>query len=259
MNNWLKKFFTPMRGKKFFTTSFILGVLIAAFFGGLFIFNDVSWVHAQPIQSADFGVAQVGQGTGMVAGDIRLTIARVVRAALGFLGTISFVLCLYAGFIWMTSGGSEEKIGQAKKILVNAAIGLVIIASSYGLTTYLITQLLQAVNGPGGEVSSSSLGCTGPDCIGGSGGSTGNVFFVNSLPPEGGACVQNVHPVIVFNRDVDIATVQGSIIVQQKNNATEVAGSWVYGSKKSMVMFVPSAACTGGATGCPKTESPKHF
>lgn len=262
MATWLKKFFTPMRGKKFFTTSFVVGVLISAFFGGLFIFHQIDPVHAQTVQPNDLGLTPIGDATGIPVTDIRLTIARIVRVALGFLGTISFLLFLYGGFIWMTSGGNDEKISEAKKILINAGIGLVIILSSYGLTTYLITQILAAVNGSGSTVSSTSLECTGPDCVGGGGGSTGNVFYVNNLPAAGDVCVQNVHPTIIFNRDVDLSTVQDAIVIQKKSAATMVPGAWQYGAKKSMISFVPQGVCgTSSSTDCfePSTDYQVQF
>ena len=51
---------------------------------------------------------------------------------------------LYAGFLWLTSAGSEEKVGQAKKIITSAIIGLVIIFISYAIATFVITQLIKA-------------------------------------------------------------------------------------------------------------------
>lgn len=240
-----------MRGKKLFTISLVVGVILTAVFGGLFIFGLLpqAVVHAQTVQSSDFGLEQVGQGSGFTGTtDVRITIARIIRIALGFLGTVAFLLCLYAGFLWMTAGGNDERIGEAKKILLNAAIGVIIIASAYGLTTFIITQLVAATNGNGSITDTSGLGCTGPDCIGGGGGATGNVFYINSLPSAGNVCVQNVHPALVFNREVDLATVQNALVIQKKNTATDVVGSWQYGTKKSIIAFVPQGACGNGVT-----------
>ena len=93
-------------------------------------------------------------GTGLSnALDIRIIIARIIRIALGFLGIIAVGLVMYAGFLWMTSGGNEEKIEQAKKILQNAVIGLIIILISFAIVSFILNLLIGATtggqNGPG--------------------------------------------------------------------------------------------------------------
>ena len=50
----------------------------------------------------------------------------------------------------MTSGGDPEKIDKAKKTMVNIVIGLVIIASSFAITRFILTRLGNAT-GVGGE------------------------------------------------------------------------------------------------------------
>ena len=57
------------------------------------------------------------------------------------LGILALSLVLYAGFLWMTSAGNEEKIDKAKGILKNAVIGLIIIMSSWGIVTFIIYKL----------------------------------------------------------------------------------------------------------------------
>ena len=70
--------------------------------------------------------------------DPRLLAARIINVILGFLGIVVLGLILFSGFQWMTSGGDEKKIGDAKKRLTNAVIGLIIILAAWSLTRYLI-------------------------------------------------------------------------------------------------------------------------
>ncbi len=91
-----------------------------------------------PIQE---GVKIIEEPLGLPVYDIRLIIARIIRAALGLLGIVMVVLTLYAGFLWMTAGGNEEQIGRAKKILRNAVIGLAIILSAYAITLFIFKLL----------------------------------------------------------------------------------------------------------------------
>lgn len=78
--------------------------------------------------------------------------AQIVTVVLGFVGTVFFILVLYGGITWMTAMGSSEKVTQAKNILQTAFIGLVIVAASYALATFIFSRL----GGEGGAVN-----CTG--------------------------------------------------------------------------------------------------
>lgn len=74
-------------------------------------------------------------------------VAAVVKVILGFLGVIFIILIIYSGILWMTSAGSEEKIGKAKKTIVAATIGLAIVLSAYAITYFVIDKLLEATRG----------------------------------------------------------------------------------------------------------------
>lgn len=91
------------------------------------------------------------EGTGLSKQDPRITVARFIQVGLGFLGTIAVVLVIYAGFIWMTSEGNAEKIKKAKDLLKSAAIGLLIILSSFAIVTFVINKLNEALGGSGGQ------------------------------------------------------------------------------------------------------------
>jgi hypothetical protein len=93
-----------------------------------------------------FGVS-CGNETGLTDTDPRLVVAKIIRVALGILGILATVLVLYAGFKWMTAGGNEENAKSAQKILFSAVIGLIIILSAYAISTFVLNQLVEAVNG----------------------------------------------------------------------------------------------------------------
>lgn len=71
----------------------------------------------------------------------------LVNTALIFLGMITLILIIVAGFIWLTAGGVEEKITKAKDIMKGATIGLIIVLGSYGLAQYLFTAIRVATSG----------------------------------------------------------------------------------------------------------------
>ena len=77
----------------------------------------------------------------------------LLNTAMLFLGMIAVCIMLLAGFKWMTAMGSEEKITEAKKLMSAGVIGIIIILSAWGITSYIITQ--------GIAVTSTGTGTTG--------------------------------------------------------------------------------------------------
>jgi hypothetical protein len=72
-------------------------------------------------QTVDFGL-NYGSAIGLGTQDIRETVARIIKIILGVLGIIVTLIIIYGGYVWMTSGGSEQKIETAKKIIINGEI-----------------------------------------------------------------------------------------------------------------------------------------
>ena len=85
-----------------------------------------------------------GTFTGLGTRDLREGVMSIVTILLGFLGIIAILLILWGGFVWMTAGGNEDKVGQAKKIISAGIIGLIIIFISFALATFVIEQLISA-------------------------------------------------------------------------------------------------------------------
>lgn len=78
--------------------------------------------------------------------DLRATVAKLIRAALGFLGVIFTFLIIYAGYLWMTAAGNDSKIDEAKKILSRSIVGLVIIMASYSISGLVICKIVDATS-----------------------------------------------------------------------------------------------------------------
>lgn len=65
-------------------------------------------------------------------------VGTVIYSVLTLLGVIFIVLIIYGGFLWMTAGGNDQEVTKAKKIIKNAAIGLVVIVLSYSLSWLIL-------------------------------------------------------------------------------------------------------------------------
>ena len=85
-----------------------------------------------------------GQVAGLGQTDLRTTIARIIRAALAFLGVIAVVIIIWGGFKWMTSGGADEKVRDARKLIVMGIVGLAIVLSAYAIAQFVISSLATA-------------------------------------------------------------------------------------------------------------------
>jgi hypothetical protein len=74
----------------------------------------------------------------LAEGDLEGTAVNLINTLLGLLGLIALVMILIGGFKWMTSGGNEEKVGEAKKLLGAGVVGLIIILAAYAIATYVV-------------------------------------------------------------------------------------------------------------------------
>lgn len=128
---WIKKLITLKR-----TVATALFLLVA-----VFLLLGFQTALAQDTAQELFGLEPVEQTLLLPTTDIRLIVARIIRAVLGLLGLIALSLVLYAGYTIMTSGGNEEKIAQGKKILINAVIGLIIILSAIAIVQFVLNML----------------------------------------------------------------------------------------------------------------------
>ncbi|MDD4477340.1 MAG: hypothetical protein PHY40_04295 [Patescibacteria group bacterium] len=135
MLQWINK----KTRKNILKTVAVLGGLLLATVFCLSIITSASAQNATP--SIQEGLQIIEQPLGLPTTDIRVIVAKIIRTALGLLGIVMVVLVIYGGFLWMTAGGNETQIGKAKKILINAAIGLAIILSAYAIVSYVIKML----------------------------------------------------------------------------------------------------------------------
>ncbi len=78
---------------------------------------------------------------GLSGEDPRDMAANIVGVILGFLGILAVIIILIGGFKWMTAAGNEDKVGEAKKIIVAGIIGLVIIFASWGIANFVLDRL----------------------------------------------------------------------------------------------------------------------
>jgi|WetSurMetagenome_2_1015567.scaffolds.fasta_scaffold00606_9 hypothetical protein len=103
------------------------------------ISNQQGFESGGPIQTA-FGESDQ-------PADPRDIIVNIIKIVLEFLGIIFVVLLIFGGFKYMTAAGNESQVDEAKKLIVQAVIGLAIILSAYAITVFVSRSLINAVAG----------------------------------------------------------------------------------------------------------------
>ncbi len=98
----------------------------------------------QGLDSINRTQAAAGLGSGQA--ELPTIIGRVINVILGFLGIILLFYVLLAGFKWMTAGGNSKQTDEARDMIKNAVIGMVIIVAGFAISNFVIKQLATLAN-----------------------------------------------------------------------------------------------------------------
>jgi hypothetical protein len=107
------------------------------------MFNFVEKVSAQAVQTIPT-IPVVNANTSFAT-----VVGRFINIALFIGGGIAVLYLIYGGITYVTAGGDQEKATQARTIIVNAIIGIIIIALALALVTWA-TQAIGITAGAGG-------------------------------------------------------------------------------------------------------------
>ena len=183
--------------------------------------------------------AQAGFSTGQ---GLTVTIARLIRTVLSTLGILAVIFILIGGFRYMTSGGADDKVKSAKKVMTNAIIGLVIILSAFAIVQFILGQLVGALNG-----TNTSSGGSGNGGGYGDGGGTSSQFVLTSVNTDCAYAIKNLQLQFLFSQNATVESVNdGGIRVRKAG--VDVPGTFqpTDGSASSSsraISFVPTADC----------------
>lgn len=132
-----------MINKKALKKAIIATVIMAT---ALTIFNVAPVSFAQLISPNDQPSLIASQTGG--EGDIKELAKKILNFVLTFLGFIAVAFIIYGGFLYVGSGGNDENTGKAKKIIINAIIGIIIIFASFAI----VNTVLKAPQGASSSV-----------------------------------------------------------------------------------------------------------
>ncbi len=95
-----------------------------------------------PMAFAQFQTPNPG-GTGLPADStISGFILRIINIALAVAGLIAVLFLIIGGFRYITAAGNEETAEQAKKIILNAIIGIVVIILAFVIVRVISNALV---------------------------------------------------------------------------------------------------------------------
>lgn len=73
------------------------------------------------------------------------TISKVINLLFGFIAILAVSLIMYGGFLWVTSGGEQDKAKKAQELLTDAAVGIVVLAAVWSLAWLILKALTERV------------------------------------------------------------------------------------------------------------------
>ncbi len=111
------------------------------------IFNFQITLATEP---ENFGLKTTADSSGLISNnsenqDIVTIVGNIVGYALYFTGSIFFILIIIAGFTWMTAGGEEKKVKDAKDKIKGAIMGIIVILCAYIITNFVFDTLKQTI------------------------------------------------------------------------------------------------------------------
>lgn len=81
--------------------------------------------------------------SGLSALKINDVIINVLNYFLGLLGIVAMAVIMYAGGMYITSGGDEDKAHHAKQIITFAVIGILLVGLSAVIVNTVINQVIK--------------------------------------------------------------------------------------------------------------------
>ena len=125
----------------------MISFLILPFFvfaqeGGVAGDNTETANQSTSLNKSLSSLEKIARGAGYENVSLISLIALIVRTALSLLGVIFIILIVVSGYKWLTAGGDETDVSNAKKYIKRAIIGLIITLSSWGIWLFIYNRLM---------------------------------------------------------------------------------------------------------------------
>lgn len=115
---------------------------------GFFVIKNVVWA-----QATSYSIEDIGGSVGLATVDLKTLVINIIKWVLGLVSLVAVSYLIYGGVLWLTSRGNEEKIAKAKKTIINAVIGVIIVLLAWAIVL-LVNRFITNAGGGG------SISCT---------------------------------------------------------------------------------------------------
>ena len=108
--------------------------------------------NASTLDQVNSGFSQTGEEAGypVQGGKPKQEFAdawvNYVNGMISLMGLLFMVLMIYGGWLWMSAKGNEEQVQRAKKLIINAVIGLTLVIGARLIIELALIYLGQAFN-----------------------------------------------------------------------------------------------------------------
>ena len=121
--------------KKWKISFFITALLLTGFLGSSYVSAEIGCRDGQDCVQLTNPLATT---------DIKIIIGNTIQVVMGIVGSITLIIFLYGGFLWLTSAGNSEAIQKGLQAMLWAGIGIIVVFSSYAIITLILNTLQQA-------------------------------------------------------------------------------------------------------------------
>jgi len=70
--------------------------------------------------------------------DLYPVLGDIIALILSVIGIVFIVFIIYAGYLWLTASGNEQKVDKAKDILKQSIIGVAVVLGAYAISYFFI-------------------------------------------------------------------------------------------------------------------------
>jgi len=190
----------------------MIGLALLVAIGGVVALSSQAWA------ATPFSIENVGGSLGLTSTDLKGVVLNVIRWVLGILTLVAVSFIIYGGFLWLTAAGNEQRIEKAKRVILNAVVGLVIVLIAWAIVFFVARTILNTTGGNGGD---NPPACCLPPGGNDVGFEIRSITTDCTIPGDYRSDVYRCSAVQVnFNHPVDAATVQqavenGTLVLKQ--------------------------------------------
>lgn len=116
--------------------------LLFFFFGNLQIIYATDFKPQVSIPGSNLFLQGKEVGVGNTTNALSEYIKAIYTYAISIVGIVATIMLMFGGFVWLTAGGSGDKVGKARDIIFGSLTGLVLALTSYTLLNMINPDLV---------------------------------------------------------------------------------------------------------------------